>query len=101
MLRLPHCEHRRRSRQSGTVVWCAVVRGYFGRVGLDVAKFKKSARPVVGLFSTQSRSAEGLGVSDGHRSGNGLTSFDDLVGAGEEGGRHGQSEGLCGLEVDH
>jgi len=39
MLRLPHCEHRRRSRQSGTVVWCAVVRGYFGRVGLDVAKF--------------------------------------------------------------
>jgi hypothetical protein len=30
-----------------------------------------------------------------------LVLFDHLVGEGEEGGRHGQSEGLCGLEVDH
>jgi hypothetical protein len=29
------------------------------------------------------------------------TSFEDLVGAGEDGGRHGQAERLGGVEVDH
>jgi hypothetical protein len=35
-LRLPHCEHTKRSRQSGTAVSAPYRSGIFGRVGLDL-----------------------------------------------------------------